>query len=72
MRLLVDVLAGIVAAGHVEHPVRVGIDGPSAAANTTVADALGSRLGELGKEVVRATIEDFHRRHRRTLTGAPP
>lgn len=61
MRGLVDLLAAIVAAVRVAHPVRVGVDGPSAAGKTTVADALGARLSELGRDVVRASIDDFHR-----------
>jgi uridine kinase len=61
MRELVDLLAAMVAARRLVHPVRVGIDGPSAAGKTTSADALGIRLGDLGKGVVRASIDDFHR-----------
>lgn len=61
MRGLVDLLAAIVVAVRLAHRVRVGIDGPSAAGKTAVADALGSRLSELGRDVVRASIDDFHR-----------
>jgi uridine kinase len=61
MGAMVDLLAAIVAAVRLVHPIRVGVDGPSAAGKTTLADALGARLGELGRDVVRASIDDFHR-----------
>jgi uridine kinase len=43
------------------HPVRVGIDGPDAAGKTTLADELGRTLRERGREVIRASIDGFHR-----------
>lgn len=41
------------------HPTRVAIDGPPAAGKTTLADELAIVLRAQGREVIRATIEDF-------------
>ena len=41
------------------HPTRVAIDGPPAAGKTTLADELAVVLRAQGREVIRATIEDF-------------
>jgi uridine kinase len=41
------------------HPTRVAVDGPPAAGKTTLADELAVVLRMQGREVIRATIEDF-------------
>ncbi len=41
------------------HPTRVAIDGPPAAGKTTLADELAAVLRAPGREVIRATIDDF-------------
>ncbi|MEV5570065.1 cytidylate kinase family protein [Spirillospora sp. NPDC052269] len=41
------------------HPLRVAIDGPPAAGKTTLADELAAVLGAQGRDVIRATIDDF-------------
>ena len=41
------------------HPTRVAIDGPPASGKTTLADKLALVLREQGREVIRATIDDF-------------
>ncbi len=42
------------------HPVRVAVDGPDAAGKTTLADELASAVGNLGRPVIRASIDSFH------------
>src|SRR5690349_3345665 len=53
----------------VDHPTRVAVDGAPAAGKTTLADELAVVLRGRGREVVRATIDDFlvprGRRYRR-------
>src|SRR5690349_23139410 len=41
------------------HPLRVAVDGPPAAGKTTLADDLAVVLRARGRDVIRATIEDF-------------
>jgi uridine kinase len=41
------------------HPTRIAVDGPPAAGKTILADELAVVLRAQGREVIRATIEDF-------------
>jgi uridine kinase len=41
------------------HPTRVAVDGPPAAGKTTLADELAAVLRAQGRDVIRATIDDF-------------
>jgi uridine kinase len=43
----------------IAHPTRVAVDGPPAAGKTTLADELAVVLRAQGREVIRASIEDF-------------
>jgi uridine kinase len=65
---VLDQIAHYVGTVQRPHPLRVGIDGISAAGKTTLADELVGPLERLGRTVIRAQIDDFHRplaeRHR--------
>ena len=52
-------LAEAVGSVSVAHPTRVAIDGPPAAGKTTLADELAVVLRARGRDVIRATIDDF-------------
>lgn len=52
-------LAEAVGSVAVAHPARVAVDGPPAAGKTTLADELAVVLRAQGREVIRATIDDF-------------
>ncbi|WP_430497037.1 cytidylate kinase family protein [Micromonospora trifolii] len=56
---LIGHLAEAVGAIAVAHPTRVAVDGPPAAGKTTLADELAVVLREQGRDVIRATIDDF-------------
>ena len=45
---------------HRPHPVRVAIDGVDAAGKTTLADELAPVIEDLGRPVIRASIDGFH------------
>ena len=42
------------------HPVRVAVDGRTASGKTTLADELGAAVAQLGRPVIRTTIDGFH------------
>src|SRR5687767_5811224 len=52
-------LAEAVGSVAVTHPTRVAVDGPPAAGKTTLADELAVVLRAQGRDVIRATIDDF-------------
>jgi uridine kinase len=43
-----------------DRPLRVGVDGRSAAGKTTFSDNLSTQLRDAGRTVLRAEIDDFH------------
>ena len=58
---LVEWLAQVIADIRLEHPTRVAFDGPDAAGKTTLADEVASALGRGGRQVIRASVDGFHR-----------
>lgn len=52
-------LAEAVGSVKAAHPTRVAVDGPPAAGKTTLADELAAALRAQGRDVIRATIDDF-------------
>ncbi len=67
VRAVADAIRGMA----VGHPVRVAVDGPDAAGKTSLADELAGALRSEGREVLRASIDGFHRsRAQRYARGA--
>jgi uridine kinase len=60
-KVVLDELAGAVTSLWLAHPTRVAIDGRSAAGKTTLGNELAEELQARGREVIRASIDDFHR-----------
>lgn len=58
---LLTQLAGLIHAVERPHPLRVAVDGIDAAGKTTLADDLVAPLEALGRPVIRATLDGFHR-----------
>ena len=54
-------LAAAIAGVQRSHPTRVAIDGVDAAGKTTLADELVPPLAETGRQVIRASVDGFHR-----------
>ncbi|MBA2469587.1 MAG: hypothetical protein H0V37_09305 [Chloroflexia bacterium] len=57
---ILDRLARYIAAASPPHPLRVGIDGRTAAGKTSIADELVAPLEQLGRTVIRVEIDEFH------------
>jgi uridine kinase len=66
----IDSIARAVLAIVRTHPVRVLIDGRSAAGKTTFSNALARRLVAVGKEVVVAEFDEFHPNGYRSRGGS--
>lgn len=58
---LIRRLAEEIAAVALPHPTRVAIDGIDAAGKTTLAGELVAPLERMGRQVIRASIDGFHR-----------
>lgn len=54
-------LASLIAELAVSRPLRIAVDGRTASGKTTLADELAQVLGETGREVIRSSIDGFHR-----------
>jgi uridine kinase len=59
--LILDRLADRIAAFRPNEPQRVAVDGRTASGKTTFADELASALRSCGREIVRTSIDGFHR-----------
>lgn len=57
---LISEIASIINQIQLPHPVRVAIDGAGNAGKTTFANELGELLRNLGRTVIRSTIDGFH------------
>lgn len=53
-------LAEQIADTHLSHPMRVAVDGITAAGKTTFADGLCSAVQSLGRSAIRLSTDDFH------------
>jgi uridine kinase len=58
---LLDGVAEAIDAVRIGHPLRVAVDGRTAAGKTTFADELALILRNRGREVIRTSIDGFHR-----------
>lgn len=54
-------IAERIAGVQVDRPVRVAVDGPDAAGKTSLADELATLMRAAGTEVIRASVDGFHR-----------
>ena len=57
----IERLASAIAAAHLNHPTRVAIDGVDGVGKTKLADELVEPLATRGREVIRASVDGFHR-----------
>lgn len=57
---VLEQLADAIVAVEKDHPVRVGIDGITAAGKTVLADELAAGLRQRGRPVIRASSDGFH------------
>ncbi|HWB49224.1 MAG TPA: hypothetical protein VG651_08950 [Stellaceae bacterium] len=58
---VIDRLAARIAAFRPDEPARVAIDGRTASGKTTLSDELAAALGRSGREIIRTSIDGFHR-----------
>lgn len=59
--VVLDDLASLIAGVRMDRPVRVAIDGRTASGKTTLADELAKALGKTGRQIIRTSIDAFHR-----------
>lgn len=58
---VIDAVASRLAARSLPHPFRVAIDGRTASGKTTLADEVATVLRESGRQVIRTSVDGFHR-----------
>ena len=58
---VLDDLTSLITGIASSRPIRVAIDGRTASGKTTLADELAGILGKTGREVIRTSIDGFHR-----------
>ncbi len=58
---MLDQLADLILSIDRGRPLRVAVDGRTASGKTIFADALSSATGERGREIIRTSIDGFHR-----------
>lgn len=58
---VLDELASLIAGIASSRPIRIAIDGRTASGKTTLADELAGVLGDIGREIIRTSIDGFHR-----------
>src|SRR5215213_11729354 len=68
---VIKTLAATVTSLRLPHPTRVGIDGWSGSGKTTLADELAAAVQAAGRQTMRASFDNFHRKgHRyRSMRG---
>jgi uridine kinase len=59
-RQLLSELAARLVVASPDHTLRVAIDGADGAGKTTFADELGTVVGDMGRPVIRASVDGFH------------
>jgi uridine kinase len=59
--LVLDDLAARIGDVSLGRPMRIAIDGRTAAGKTTLSDELAARIGNRGRPVIRTSIDGFHR-----------
>jgi uridine kinase len=57
---VLETVAADLAAIDVDHPLRVAVDGITAAGKTTFANGLGAIVAALGRDVIRISMDGFH------------
>ena len=58
---VLDELASLIADIRLPRPIRVAVDGRTASGKTTLADELAGVLNRKAREVIRTSIDGFHR-----------
>ena len=57
---MMEKIANVIHQTNCAHPLRVAVDGVDAAGKTTFADELAACLKPLNRQIIRASVDDFH------------